>query len=549
MVRKIIPIVVIASAALSARAEEYTALPADYDYSKVSEYFTRCLQSQVLTNYSVSPFEDGGYAVSPDNIGTVSDNVWQLWADANKSFSEQKLNSGKTLNKLTKSASWSYDIPSDLEPWFQIAHTWENPPEPVREFARMKYILGSKGTLDGPAPMFINIHGSGVVKDEWSMAQEVCRTDHDTPKIYFIAQIPNGCWIDGYSWYRWFQRSKQWVWEKVFRQAFLRSEIDPNGLFFIGISEGAYGSQRVGSFYADYLAGIGPMAGGEPLTNCPPENMRHVAFNLRTGEKDNMFSRDVYTRYVGEYLDRLSEKYPGDYPHMVKIEPGQPHSLVQYNQGTTPWLMDYRRNPVPKHVCWENYPMDGRYRDGFYNLRVFKRSAPDDDTQGRGYYEMDIDDNNVIDMRVSVVVEDVLQWDNSYYGTGLPLYINKQYTPATTGRFKIYLNDRLVDMTRPVTLILNGQKIFEGVVTPTLEDVVNSIADYYDPERIFTASIDVDIDNMTAGAAVAGIEDVTADGCDAPAVYYNLQGIRVDNPVRGRMYIRRQGATATRVIY
>ncbi len=37
---------------------------------------------------------------------------------------------------------------------------------------------------------------------------------------------------------------------------------------------------------------------------------------------------------------------------------------------------------------------------------------------------------------------------------------------------------------------------------------------------------------------MTGIEDVTGEGADGEAVYYNLQGIRVAHPVRGQVYIR-----------
>lgn len=44
----------------------------------------------------------------------------------------------------------------------------------------------------------------------------------------------------------------------------------------------------------------------------------------------------------------------------------------------------------------------------------------------------------------------------------------------------------------------------------------------------------------------AGVSSVTVDN-NAPAVYYNLQGVRVDNPGNG-LYIRRQGNTVTKVM-
>lgn len=45
----------------------------------------------------------------------------------------------------------------------------------------------------------------------------------------------------------------------------------------------------------------------------------------------------------------------------------------------------------------------------------------------------------------------------------------------------------------------------------------------------------------------AGVEDVTVSDENAPVEYYNLQGIRVNNP-EGGVYIRRQGNTVTKVL-
>lgn len=45
----------------------------------------------------------------------------------------------------------------------------------------------------------------------------------------------------------------------------------------------------------------------------------------------------------------------------------------------------------------------------------------------------------------------------------------------------------------------------------------------------------------------AGIEGIEADDANAPVEYYNLQGIRVDNPANG-IYIRRQGSRVEKVV-
>lgn len=52
--------------------------------------------------------------------------------------------------------------------------------------------------------------------------------------------------------------------------------------------------------------------------------------------------------------------------------------------------------------------------------------------------------------------------------------------------------------------------------------------------------------------ATGAVEEITvnpADDPNAPAVFYNLQGIRVDNPAKGQLYIRHQGGKASKVIF
>ena len=50
-----------------------------------------------------------------------------------------------------------------------------------------------------------------------------------------------------------------------------------------------------------------------------------------------------------------------------------------------------------------------------------------------------------------------------------------------TGAITVYLNDRLVDVTKPVTITKDGQKAFEGVVPARLSVLVDGLADLRDP--------------------------------------------------------------------
>ena len=461
------------------------------------------------------------------DIATYRSSVWDQWKDANDGYSEIKLPTLPTRydGQLRIPAVW--EIPADLEPQ-----------------ASLKYAWGRLGSSTDACPLIIFLHGSGAKETEWELAKTLAPSFDSKPAIYFIPQFPNEE-LNGVNYRRWWQKGKQWVWEKIIRQVNLRDEIDINKVYFIGISEGAYGSQRLGTYYADYLAGIAPMAGGEPLNNAPCENLRHVAVHFRTGSNDNGFYRSTLTQACGDSLDLLQQQYPDGYVHDVKTVAGADHTLPKYGEAF-PWLVQQTRTTNPKHINWEDYTMDGNWRKGFYNIEVTRRSFPIN--CNRTYYQMDIDGNN-INMQVRGLYYETTNDYNNPYGDDLVLNFNRHYATATSGEIKVYLNNDLVDLSKPVTLTVNGKKVFNGKLQPNLADMVNSTALFYDKERVYPTHIDVNLDNMTADGPTSGIDSLTADDADenAPIEYYNLQGIRIEKPTEKGIYIRRQGSKATKI--
>ncbi len=388
--------------------------------------------------------------------------VWEAWKLANAGFDEEQLIATGPLS-AQKSGAWH--LPADLEP-----------------NAVMDYYWGTKGAKPTAGyPLFVYLHGSGTPANEWAGGIRMAQNFNDGPSVYFVPKIPNTG-----SYYRWYQRAKQYAYEKLLRQAFVRGDVDPNKVYFFGISEGGYGSQRLASFYADYLAGAGPMAGGEPLRNAPVENCRNTAFSLRTGADDVMFQRNNLTQIIGETFDQFEAMNPGSFVHWVELIPGRGHG-IDYTP-TTPWLRQYTRNPYPKVVTWENYEMDGRYRSGFHNLYVHERST--DDPELRSYYELRIGDDNQVSLRADVVSYGVTERDPRW---GIEMRYNKQYTPATKGRVTIYLCPELVDLSRPVTVAVNGKEVFKGKPTLERRHIVNSCAAFFDPARLYPAAVEVDL--------------------------------------------------------
>ena len=444
--------------------------------------------------------------LSQSECADAAKEVWQAWVDANNNFEEEKLPALQSLYSVT---AGSWQLPADLE-----------------ANAVMPFYYGAKDITQKPAdgfPLFLSLHGSGAKAAEWGNGLLLAQKNDDAPSAYFIPQIPNE------ENYRWYQRSKLWAWKKLLRQAFVSGDINPAAIYFIGISEGAYGSQRLASFLGDYLAGAGPMAGGEPLKNAPAENCCNLAFNLKTGANDGGFYRNTLTEYTRQALDKLETDNPGYFVHDVQLLDGYAH-VIPYNK-TTPWLLGYKRNAAPKKVMWENFNMDGERRNGYYNI-LLEKDPLSPASLNRSFYTLNIDDNNV-----------TLTSQRVYYSTietleGIATRFVKSYQKMQQGVVRLFFDERLVDMTKPVKITVNGTLYFDGLLTCRLSDMAESLAAFGDPLRIFPASVTLNLAEVPSGINEISDDVWQADSEDN--TLYDLQGRRVTVPQHG-IYINKAG--------
>lgn len=418
-------------------------------------YFEKYLTTNVITP------APAGHKLKANEIVATRQQTWAAWVAAVKAQTEQKLIDEEPLDSAR---TGSLNLPDSLE-----------------QNAVMPYYWGTKGALspsgNTSVPTFIYLHGSGPKAAEWAASLSWAKVFADAPSRYFIPQIPR----EG-SYYRWWQRSKQWAYRWLWRQLMVHEDIDPNRIYVFGISEGGYGSQRLASFYADYLAAAGPMAGGEPLQNAPAENLGHVGFSLLTGEKDDMFCRNIYTQLTADALDSLQHVYPESYAHRITLIPGKGHGFDY--RPTTPWLMQFKRNPWPRHFVWEDFDMDGVHRTGFYNLRIEKR--PCDTLRTR--YDVNISEDGNVDIQVRnvtyVAIEKEPRW-------GFTLQWRKELTQATGGELTLYLDEHLVDLNRKVVVTVNGNVVHSGKLSLHTGAMQESLATFSDPMRIYPAAIRV----------------------------------------------------------
>lgn len=354
--------------------------------------------------------------------------------------------------------------------------TWTLP-DSLEPNAKMNFYLGVKGDMpkDG-YPVFLYLHGSGPREHEWANGLRLAKMFQDGPSMYIVPQIPQ----EG-AWYRWWQRSKQWTWERILHILMSMPEVDKNRIYVFGISEGGYGSQRLASFYADYWAAAGPMAGGEPLINAPVENLAHVPLSFLTGDKDFMFYRHLLTKTTGEKLDSMQCLFPNEYKHRVELIPDKGHS-IDYTP-TTPWLARHKRNAQPRHFIWENLEMDGLKRNAFYNLQVLEETDA-----YRTRYEFTANADNSIDIKVDGVKYNAT-WKDPHWG--IDMLFSKDLTPAQHGNLRVFLSDQLVDLKKKVTVRINGKQVFCGKVKSSKKTRKLSQELWGDPMRDFKHAVEV----------------------------------------------------------
>jgi len=165
-------------------------------------------------------------------------------------------------------------------------------------------------------------------------------------------------------------------------------------------------------------------------------------------------------------------------------------------------------------------------------------------------------DGHVAAMQVSTVTAN---------GVGIPVVFSLEYPGIGTATQEVgdYIYSSYNTKPADGYYILNSLVSANGV-TPVVQGKFNSdmtkfefnsrynwmlydasLGRYQGENKPATITFDVPFPAMTD---LSGITDIETPEADDEVVYYNLYGQRVDNPRPGQLLIRRQGATATKVI-
>ncbi|MDR1729091.1 MAG: alpha/beta hydrolase [Prevotellaceae bacterium] len=312
-------------------------------------------------------------------------------------------------------------------------------------------IFGQK-PADGRS-LYISMHGGGNAPADTNNVQWNNQKELYGPQegVYIAPRAA----VD--DWNMWFRPFVDTLFQMIIQTAIVKQEVNPNKVYIMGYSAGGDGVYRIAPRMADHWAAAAMMA-GQPGESSPL-NLRNIGFTLWMGANDSAYNRNKLAIEYGKRLDSLQAADPGGYVHETHIVAGAGHWMNNADTAAVDWMAKFRRNPYPERIVWRQE--ESNPRRNFYYLSIPA-------TEAKAGMEVRVDKNgNTIE---------ILKND---YST---LYIN--------------LNDKMMDLDKPVTVVSNGKQLFNGMVERKAEHIRASADERGDREYIFSAVLEVKNDNV-----------------------------------------------------
>ena len=246
--------------------------------------------------------------------------------------------------------------------------------------------------------------------------------------------------------------------------------IDPNRIFLSGMSNGGIGAWLIGMHHAPLFAGLAPMASGIDDVLFPfLENLRTTPVYIIHGSQDQVMPVELSRKLAGE-LKKL------DYPFIYR-EHDRTHAMAgghffprEELPDLVTWFDKQRRTPVPKTLT---VVRDASHLLSFGWVRI-------DATDQIASFSEDLIDKRDDSIRQRTYARLTAQV------TG-PNQI--EVRTDRVRQYTLYLNSDLVDLSKPVVIITDGQPSFEGLLAPHVDTLLRQARIRHDPAQLFPARV------------------------------------------------------------
>ncbi|WP_447976842.1 carboxylesterase family protein [Candidatus Nitrospira bockiana] len=311
-------------------------------------------------------------------------------------------------------------------------------------------------------PLVLCLHGAGFTGDAYLERWQARLADQ------YLLACPT--LLQG----NWWTRDAADLVLATLRDVAVRYHVDPDRVFLTGMSNGGIGVYLVGTHYAPLFAGLAPMAAGLDEVLMPfLENLRHTPVYLIHGVKDQVMPVSL-SRRIAEELTRLG--YPFVYREHDRTHPiaGGHYFPREELPDLVAWFAARRRDPLPKQLTLVR---DASHLLPFSWVRIdaTDRIAAFTDRL------IDSDDDAIVTRRYARLQATV----------AAPNRIEVQTDRVR--RFTLFLNDALVDLSQPVTVVTNGRVSYQALVRPSAERLLRDARQRRDPRALFPSAISIDV--------------------------------------------------------
>jgi len=293
-----------------------------------------------------------------------------------------------------------------------------------------------------------------------------------------MGMYPQGLVLQGDNWNT-VQGEKQIL--SLIEIAKAQYDIDPDRVYCVGFSMGGTGSWHMAGRFPDLLAGAAPCAGvimAKPKSQiADPEeilglqygllpNVRNLAMYSFIGLNDRNCMPGTFL-FAWEELKELKKDDPAGYGKIhFKTYPGLAHAFPPGEPGNcTSFLAEQKRDTFPKKIVWQ------------YALRPFPTRKEFDRTtrlvQRWFYWIHHAEPQN----KMEIIAE----------RDGNTIRIEAFERDG----LRVMLNPEMIDVTKDVVVLLDGEEVYRGKPRPNFRTIVESLDAKLDKRLFFDRSVDL----------------------------------------------------------
>ncbi|MCQ2207459.1 MAG: alpha/beta hydrolase [Paludibacteraceae bacterium] len=374
-------------------------------------------------------------AVTTNALTLVSAKVPSFTTKLTKEEAETKAESAFEIKKL------SYTLKYD-QAWYDQVLRLDSLRMPFTVF------VSGERPADG-YPIFLSLHGGG------GTAPEVNDQQYENQKHLYDNFLPSQCIYIAprapfNTWDLWFKPELDSLLTTLVNLAVVNLGGNPNRVYLMGYSAGGDGVWRLAPRLADHWAAASMMAGHPGDVSLA--NLRNTPFMMWVGENDEAYNRNAEVAKRGVEMDQLQAQDTAGYKHVCTVVKDKGHWMDLEDGKAIEWMMQHTRNTMPQKVVWQQEEVTER--------SLYWLSVPPTVTPQRGdKVTAEIDENTI---RVS-----------------------KCSYPELT----IWLNDSMVDLDSPVTIIYDGKTIYKGKFPRKDSVIEESIANRNDFGYYFSSKV------------------------------------------------------------